>query len=64
MELTSEEKDALNGKHGETMQTAYRILVATGEATDAEKLIPIKWAHLSGVITIQSVIQGNNFLGN
>ena len=49
MELTSEEKDALNGKHGETMQTAYRILVATGEATDAEKLIPIKWAHLSGV---------------
>ena len=49
MELTSEEKDALNGKHGETLQTAYRILVATGEATDAEKLIPIKWAHLSGV---------------
>ena len=49
MELTSEEKDALNGKHGETLQTAYRILVATGEATNAEKLIPIKWAHLSGV---------------
>ena len=49
MELTSKEKDALNGKHGETLQTAYRILVATGEATDAEKLIPIKWAHLSGV---------------
>jgi len=49
MELTSEEKDALNGKHGETLQIAYRILVATGEATDAEKLIPIKWAHLSGV---------------
>jgi hypothetical protein len=31
------------------MQMAYRILVATGEATDAEKLIPIEWAHLSGV---------------
>ena len=28
---------------------AYRILVATGEATDADKLIPIEWAHLSGV---------------
>ena len=28
---------------------AYRILIATGEATDAEKLVPIQWAHLSGV---------------
>ena len=46
MELTSEEKAALNGEHGDTLQTAYRILVATGEATNAEKLIPIKWAHL------------------
>ena len=31
------------------MQMAYRILVATGEATDAEKLVPIEWTHLSGV---------------
>lgn len=49
MELTREEEAALKGEHGEIMQMAYRILVATGEATDAEKLIPIKWAHLSGV---------------
>ena len=49
MELTPEEKAALNGEHGETLQTAYRILVATGEATNAERLVPIKWAHLSGV---------------
>lgn len=49
MELTKEEEAALKGEHGETMQMAYRILVATGEATDAEKLIPIEWAHLSGV---------------
>ena len=49
MELTKEEESALKGEHGEIMQMAYRILVATGEATDAEKLIPIKWAHLSGV---------------
>lgn len=49
MELTKEEESALKGEHGEVMQTAYRILVATGEATDAEKLVPIKWAHLSGV---------------
>lgn len=49
MELTREEESALKGEQGETMQIAYRILVATGEATDAEKLIPIKWTHLSGV---------------
>ena len=49
MELTREEESALKGEQGETMQTAYRILVATGEATDAEKLVPIEWAHLSGV---------------
>ena len=54
MELTSEEKAALNGEHGDTLQTAYRILVATGEATNAEKLIPITWAHLSGCLLYTS----------
>jgi len=49
LELTREEESALKGEHGEIMQMAHRILVATGEATDAEKLIPIEWAHLSGV---------------
>jgi predicted aconitase len=49
MELTREEESALKGEQGEIMQMAYRILVATGEATDAEKLVPIEWAHLSGV---------------
>ena len=49
MELTQEEQAALNGEKGDTLQTAYRILVATGEATNAEKLVPINWAHLSGV---------------
>ena len=39
----------LKGEHGDIMQMAYRILVATGEATGAEKLIPIEWAHLAGV---------------
>ena len=41
LELTREEESALKGEQGEIMQMAYRILVATGEATDAEKLIPI-----------------------
>ncbi len=49
MELTREEESTLKGEQGEIMQMAYRILVATGEATDAEKLVPIEWAHLSGV---------------
>jgi len=49
MELTRDEESALKGEHGEIMEMAYRILVATGEATDAEKLVPIEWAHLSGV---------------
>ncbi|MGY5143379.1 MAG: aconitase X [Candidatus Nitrosopumilus sp. bin_32a] len=49
MELTKDEESALKGEQGETLQMAYRILVATGEATDADKLVPIEWAHLSGV---------------
>jgi predicted aconitase len=49
LKLTREEESALKGEQGETMQMAYRILVATGEATDAEKLIPIEWTHLAGV---------------
>lgn len=49
MELTPDEQDGLRGRYGKSMQMAYRILVATGEATDAERLVPITWAHLSGV---------------
>ena len=49
MELTKDEEAALKGEKGETLELAYRILVATGEATNADRLIPINWAHLSGV---------------
>lgn len=49
LELTRQEESALKGEQGEIMEMAYRILVATGEATDAEKLVPIEWTHLSGV---------------
>lgn len=64
MELTKEEESALKGEHGETMQMAYRILVATGEATDAEKLIPIEWTHLSGVNYNTIGDAGEEFLSN
>lgn len=49
MILTKYEEGALRGEHGDILQMAYRILVATGEATDADRLIPIHWVHLSGV---------------
>ena len=49
MELTKEEESALNGEKGETLELAYRILVATGEASNADRLVSIQWAHLSGV---------------
>lgn len=49
MELTKDEEAALKGEKGETFELAYRILVATGEAINADRLIPISWAHLSGV---------------
>ena len=49
MELTREEEEALKGERGESLEIAYRILVATGEATNADRLVPIHWAHLSGV---------------
>jgi len=49
MQLTKEEEKIISGESGETLASAYRILLAIGNATEATKLIPIKWAHLSGV---------------
>src|SRR5438067_2861386 len=49
MELTPDDERSLRGEHGEAIASAYRILAAIGAATEAEKLVPIKWAHLSGV---------------
>lgn len=49
MELTKEEERALTGEKGDALALAYRILAAIGEATGATKLVPISWAHVSGV---------------
>jgi predicted aconitase len=49
MELARDEEKALDGKYGDALATAYRILAAIGEATGAKKLVPVKWAHISGV---------------
>jgi len=49
VELSREEEKALKGEYGEALATAYRILVAIGEATGAQRLIKVEWAHISGV---------------
>ncbi|MFZ0327174.1 MAG: aconitase X catalytic domain-containing protein [Nitrososphaeraceae archaeon] len=49
MDLTREEEKLLDGSEGEALSSAYRILAAVGEATDASKLVPVQWAHVSGV---------------
>lgn len=64
MELTREEEAALDGKQGDTLALAYRTLVAIGEASGADKLIPIEWAHLSGVNYNTIGDAGKEFLAN
>jgi len=64
MELQREEEKALAGEDGEALASAYRILVAIGEATDAKKLVPIKWVHVSGVNYNTIGDAGVQFLNN
>ena len=45
MYLTKEEERILNGELGEGMQKAMELLVAIGDAYDAERMIPISRAH-------------------
>jgi predicted aconitase len=49
LELNKNEEQILAGSKGETYASAYRVLLAIGEATEAEKLVPVTWAHVSGV---------------
>ncbi|MHC1567743.1 MAG: aconitase X [Candidatus Syntropharchaeia archaeon] len=49
MYLTKEEERMYDGELGETLQKAMEILVAIGEIYEADKLIPIKNAHIAGV---------------
>jgi hypothetical protein len=49
MHLTSEEERALAGEEGPGAQRAMELLVALGRIYDAERLVPITSAHLSGV---------------
>ena len=49
MYLTKEEEGTLNGECGWACQTCMKILVRLGDLFDAERLIPIESAHVSGV---------------
>ena len=49
MYLTKEEERILNGECGWANQTCMKILTRLGELFNAEKLIPISSAHVSGV---------------
>jgi predicted aconitase len=49
MHLTKEEERILSGEDGFAKQKAMQILVAIGKTYNAEKLIPITSAHISGV---------------
>ena len=49
MYLTREEERILDGECGWTNQTCMKILVRLGELFNAERLIPIGSAHVSGI---------------
>jgi len=49
MKLTDEEKRMLDGESGQPVKMAMDIVVAIGEIYGAEKLIPIKTAHIAGL---------------
>lgn len=62
MYLTSAEEKALSGERGEALEIAYRVLVAIGKLGNAERLIPIEWAHVSGVSYLTIGDYGLDFL--
>ena len=58
MRLTPEQENILEGKQGKTRQKAIRLLIDLGKAANAEKLVPVASAHVSGV----SPLTGGNGL--
>jgi len=62
MLLTKSEEKALSGEYGEALEIAYRVLVAIGKISNATRLMPIKWAHVSGVSFLTIGEYGLDFL--
>lgn len=49
MHLTDEQKRMLNGERGEPLRFAMEMLNTLGEINGAERMIPIKYAHVAGL---------------
>ena len=62
MDLTSEEKGMLDGKYGNVMQKCMELLVAIGDGSDAERMIPISSAHLVAANPVNAGKGGSIFI--
>ncbi len=62
MELETKQEQMLAGEEGEATQKAMEILVGLGNIYDADSLIPIKSAHISGISIKTSGEAGLNFI--
>ncbi|MFW9973769.1 DUF521 domain-containing protein [Candidatus Bathyarchaeota archaeon] len=49
LELTQEEKEMLDGKHGRATQKSIEIITTLGEIYGAERLIPVSSVQIAGV---------------
>ena len=49
MYLSKEEEKILNGERGEAFRVALETIVKVGDVLNAEKLVEINWAHISGI---------------
>jgi predicted aconitase len=54
MDLTADQQAILNGAEGPEMALAMKTLVRYGESFDAQRLVPIKSAHLTGSFAIST----------
>ncbi len=64
MYLTKWEEKALNGEFGEALAKAMKIIVSVGEALDAERLVEISHAHVSGISIDNIGLHGVEVLEN
>jgi hypothetical protein len=62
MELTKEEQEMLDGKYGDAIQESMELLVAVGNAFDAERMLPIGSAHLVSANPVTSGKGGIAFI--
>jgi predicted aconitase len=64
MYLTKEEELALDGYYGEALSIAMKVVVKVAEVSGAERLVPVKHAHISGISYKNIGEEGLEFLEN